>query len=88
MQGAHLVVSPGRGRGFLGGQERLVTVGGDGSERDGVHPDAARPVVHGQRAGQAFDRGLSGGVLQRSADRSLGLVRGNVDDGAANNALP
>ena len=80
---AHLVFDPGRRRGRLAGQEGSVALGINGPVRDGIHPDTARAVVHGQRPGQALDRGLGGRIRQCAADRPLRLVRGDVDDRAA-----
>jgi hypothetical protein len=78
VQRAYLSLGLGCGAGLLAGEEGVVTVGGDGSERDGVHPDAARPVVDGQCPGQPLDPRLGGRVRQGAADRPLRLVGGDT----------
>jgi len=52
MQQAHLLLDPRDGRGLLLAEERLVAPGADRARRNGVDPDAARPVLDSQRAGQ------------------------------------
>ena len=43
MQDAHLVFGPGCRLWFPGGEEGLVPAGGDGSERDSIHPMPCGP---------------------------------------------
>src|SRR5689334_15926691 len=55
----------------------------DRARADGVHPNALRRVVGGERPRQARDRGLGGVVLQVAAACYDGTHGGDVDDGAA-----
>src|SRR3954463_9084144 len=55
----------------------------DRAGADGVHTNALRRVVGGERPRQARDRGLGGVVLQIAAACDDGTYGGDVDDGAA-----
>jgi hypothetical protein len=54
----------------------------DRARADGVHTNALRRVVGGERPRQARDRGLGGVVLQVAAACDHGTNGGDVDDGA------
>ncbi len=77
---AHLLPDPLGRRRLQAGQQRLVALGVDRAEGDGVDPDAAGAVVDGQGAGQALDGRLGGGVGEGAGDGPAGLVGGDVDD--------
>src|SRR5207302_9541322 len=55
----------------------------DRARTDGVHTNALRRVVGGERPRQARDRGLGGVVLQVAAACYDGTYGGDVNDGAA-----
>src|SRR5271169_6461581 len=55
----------------------------DRARADGVHPNALRRVVGGERPCQARDRGLGSVVLQVAAACDDGTYGGDVNDGAA-----
>src|SRR5437763_2395002 len=55
----------------------------DRARADGVHTNAVRRVVGGERPRQTRDRGLGGVVLQIAAARDDGTYGGDVNDGAA-----
>src|SRR5712672_1063890 len=55
----------------------------DRARADGVHTNAVRRVVGGERPRQARDRGLGGVVLQIAAACDDGTYGGDVNDGAA-----
>src|SRR5262245_15744497 len=55
----------------------------DRARADGVHTNALRRVVGGERPRQARDRGLGGVVLQVAAACDDGTHGGDVNDGAA-----
>src|SRR3954451_1028548 len=55
----------------------------DRARADGVHTNALRRVVGGERPRQARDRSLGGVVLQVAAACDDGTYGGNVNDGAA-----
>src|SRR5438128_12236163 len=55
----------------------------DRARADGVHTNAVRRVVGGERPRQARDRGLGGVVLQVAAACYDGTYGGDVNDGAA-----
>src|SRR5215213_6873303 len=77
MQPAQLVHDAGAVR-----RERVVALRRDRPERDGVRPDAASPIVDGERAGEPFDRGLGGRVREGAGHRPLRLMGRDVDDRA------
>jgi hypothetical protein len=74
-----------RGRRFIAlpTKERLVPLGSDGAEGNGVDPDLITSVIYGRRSSQTLDRCLGRGIGQCAADGPLRLMARDIDDRAA-----